>query len=79
MYALLENIETPIWYIAKFVVPRNFVKESDISLSNNVITIQENSNKKKSSFRTTKFFNQIYGTSNALHTLFIEIQQKLSN
>ena len=47
MYALLESIETPICCIAKFVVSRTFIEESDISLSNNVITIQENSYKKK--------------------------------
>ena len=60
------NVETPVLYIANFVVFRILIEESDISLSNNVITIQQNTNNKKEFIRKDKTPLKIYSLRNII-------------
>ena len=60
------NVETPVLYIANFVVFRILIEESDISLSNNVITIQQNTNNKKEFIRKDKIPLKIYSLRNII-------------
>ena len=60
------NVETPVLYIANFVVFRILIEESDISLSNNVITIQQNTNNKKEFIRKDKIPLKIYSLRNMI-------------